>query len=274
MTKRIASAFLLTLTVSVAAPTVAHAQRRSPLADAPAIRKRVELRQSRFELGAGIGSTVNETFYHGVLADVHLGFHITDWLSVSALGTFNVSSIATGFNDQLGSKLSDPGVGRVPGKTEARAGMNKEASIIGGRVEVTPFTGKFSLFGNLFAHYDFYVFGGAALVNLKAVNANANVVSCSDSISQTSSTCVVSGSKVGGMGGVGFHSFFNNYLALSVELRDLLFKDNPAGRGVVVTGVIPGGQPEVSNKDLTWSSHVMAIIGLTVFFPTTASISP
>lgn len=266
--------FLFALTVFLASPIAAQAQRRSPLADAPAIRKRVELRQNRFELGAGFGSTVNETFYHGLLADVHLGYHITDWLAISVLGTFNVSTVATGFNDQLGSKLGDP-AGRTPGKSDARGGMNKSSTIFGGRAELTPFTGKFSLFGSLFAHYDFSVFAGGALVNLAAVTPTAGIVACKANPDDTTSTCVASGSQVGGLGGLAFHSFFNDFVALSVELRDVVYKDNPAGRGVVVTGTTTGnGQPQVSNKDLSWSSHVMAILGVTVFFPTTASISP
>ena len=44
-------------------PLAAQAQRKSPLADAPAIRKRFELRSTRLELGVGGGSTVNQDFY-------------------------------------------------------------------------------------------------------------------------------------------------------------------------------------------------------------------
>jgi outer membrane beta-barrel protein len=278
MTQRLALGFLFA-SMFLALPLTANAQRRSPLADAPAIRKRVELRQSRFELGAGLGSTVNETFYHGILADVHLGFHITDWLSLSALGTFNVSTISTGFNDELQSRLppsTNADMPRTPTRTDALRGMNKASSILAARIEVTPFTGKYSLFGSYFAHYDFYLFAGPAVVNLAAVTPTAGTVTCGDQPNPSSATCLVSGSKIGGLGGIGFHSFFNDFLALSIELRDVFIKDNPAGRGVVVTGVLDGsgGQPEVSNKDLSWSSHLMAILGLTLYLPATAGISP
>jgi len=79
MMKRIAFTFLLASTAPFALPSSpAHAEHKSPLADAPAIRKRVELRDKRFEIGVGAGSTVNETFYHGVMVSGHLAFHITD----------------------------------------------------------------------------------------------------------------------------------------------------------------------------------------------------
>ena len=78
---------------------------------------------------------------------------------------------------------------------------------------------------------------------------------------------MVTGMKIGGTSGAGFHSFFNNFLALNVELRDVLIKDNPAGRDV-------NGDQNVNNGDLTWTSHLMATLGLTLYFPTTAGISP
>ena len=44
---------------TVALPLAAQAQRKSPLEDAPAVRKRYELRSFRLEAGAGYGTTIN-----------------------------------------------------------------------------------------------------------------------------------------------------------------------------------------------------------------------
>jgi hypothetical protein len=93
MQKRLA--LLVALSIS-ALPLVAHAQRKSPLADAPAIRKRLELRSGRLEIGAGAGTTVNQDFYHSVLGNVKLGFHFTDWFSIAAVGGFALANIDTG----------------------------------------------------------------------------------------------------------------------------------------------------------------------------------
>lgn len=268
MLKRIALPFLFALTFTL--PTAAHAQRRSPLADAPAIRKRVELRETRLELGVGMASTVNQTFYHGVMADVRLGFHITDWLSISGLGAFNVKSLSTGFHDELQTSLTTAApMPRTPTAATANSSINKSSMILGGQVEVTPFTGKYAVFGALFAHYDFYVFAGAAGVNLAAQASGTTPPACRDNHTSAPavSQCLVSGMKVGGTFGAGFHSFFNNFLALNVEVRDLLIKDNPAGRDV-------NGDMFADNGDLTWTSHLMASLGLTVYFPLTAAVSP
>ena len=269
MLKRLALPFLFALTF-VAVPTVAHAQRRSPLADAPAIRKRVELRQTRFEVGAGIGSTINQTFYHGLMGSARLGFHITDWLSLSLAGAFNVTSLSTGFHDRLIETLPET-PDRAPSEGEANGAINKPSMIVGGQVELTPFTGKYSLFGKLFAHYDFYLFGGAALVNLDRQTGSQTPVCAEAAVRDR---CVVTGMKYGGTFGGGFHSFFNNFVALHVELRDVLIKDNPAGRNVDGDRDPTTSEDLVGNSDLTWTSHLMATIGLTLYLPSTASISP
>jgi outer membrane beta-barrel protein len=268
MLKRLLVPILLALALAI--PTAAQAQRRSPLSDAPAIRKRVELRQTRVELGAGVASTVNETFYHGLMANVRLGFHITDWLSVSGSGAFNLATVSTGFHGRLLDTLPTTQTQapapdfRAPSDATADSGMNKQKMILALQAEVTPFTGKYALFGKLFAHYDFYLFAGGAFVNLAAVNAGASA--CSDSPA-SNGVCVVTGMKPGGTFGLGFHSFFNDFVALNVELRDVLIKDNPAGRDV-------NGDMNADNKDLSFTSHLMAVLGLTIYLPATASISP
>jgi len=164
MQKRLA--FLVVALSVFALPLVAQAQHKSPLADAPAIRKRLELRSTRFELGAGAGTTIGQDFYHTVLIDVKLGFHITDWLSLAGFGGFAVANIDTGFKDSVVGSLPQGGDStRAPARGVATGSMNKIQQMLGAQLEVTPFTGKYSLFGKLFAHYDFYAFVGPGFIN-------------------------------------------------------------------------------------------------------------
>src|SRR5215471_21146603 len=103
-------------------PLAAQAQRKSPLADAPAIRKRLELRDSRLEFGAGLGTTLNQDFYHTAFANVRLGFHFTDWLSIAGFADFAVANISTGLRDRVLETLgSSPSVAREPTSTQASA---------------------------------------------------------------------------------------------------------------------------------------------------------
>src|SRR5262245_61309085 len=66
---------LLVALAVTALPLAAQAQRKSPLADAPAVRKRFELRQTRFEIGAGGAATVNQDFYHTFFVGAKAAFH-------------------------------------------------------------------------------------------------------------------------------------------------------------------------------------------------------
>jgi outer membrane beta-barrel protein len=251
---------------AMALPRAAQAQRRSPLADAPAIRKRVELRDTRLEVGAGFGSTVNQDFYHTMMLDVKLGFHFTDWLSVSAVGGFAVANLATGFQDRLSQTLmNETGMGRAPTATDAQASMSKITMMGAGQLEFTPFTGKYSLFGKIFAHYDFYAFGGIGVLNLSPTNSGV-AAACVSGMT-TAKLCGVSGFKPGGNVGLGLHSFFNQWIGLNVELRDIIAQINPSGRDV-------NGDGMANLDDLTWGSTFIASANIVVFLPSAAAISP
>ncbi|HVR62078.1 MAG TPA: outer membrane beta-barrel domain-containing protein [Polyangia bacterium] len=259
MKKRLALLFALAVTLL---PLAAHAQRQSPLADAPAIRKRLELRAVRLEFGGGGGTTINQDFFHSVFVNLKLGFHFTDWLSLSAFGGFALSNIETGFQSRVKETLAMPSP-PAPTAADAAASMTKVKQILAAQLEFAPFTGKYSLFGKLFAHYDFYIFGGPGFLNLEP--ADTTLPSCSDT--NKTASCGVSGYKLGANFGVGIHSYLNQFLALNVELRDIYAKINPAGRDV-------NGDGKANADDLTWQSTYMVSLNLVLYLPATADISP
>jgi len=264
MIKRVALFVAVALGLPLIATAPAFAQHRSPLADAPAIRKRVEFRASRLEIGVGAGSTVNQTFNHAVLMNVRLGFHITDWLAISGFGGFNVAQLKTSFNSRLQDTLPDNMAdGRAPTQSDAAASINKIAQVYAGQVELTPFAGKYSLFGKLFANYDFYGFAGPAYVTLAAASSGRAAPGCG---STPQASCVAKDPQIGATFGFGIHSFFNRFVALNAEFRDVYFKDNAAGRDV-------NGVKQTSNSDLTWNSNVMVLLGITLFVPPTPDIT-
>jgi outer membrane beta-barrel protein len=262
----IVASSLVAATLVVAAPLAAQAQRKSPLEDAPAIRKRVELRETRFEAGVGFGTTINQDFYHTMLVDLKLGFHLNDWLSISVMGGFGVANLETGFHERLDDTLVGPGmtpsVPREPTAATAQASMSKIKALGAAQLEFTPFTGKYSLFGKIFAHYDFYLFGGPGFLDLAATDTALPACTSTD----TATSCAVSGFKLAGNVGVGFHSFFNNWLALGVELRDLIAQINPAGRDV-------NGDGFATTADLKWGSTFLVSANLTFYLPYAPPIS-
>lgn len=262
MKKRFALLFALSVTMLL--PLAAHAQRQSPLADAPAIRKRLELRAIRLEFGGGGGTTINQDFFHSVFVNLKLGFHFTDWLSLSAFGGFAVSNMETGLQTRIVDSLnSQHMMGDPPGGgNEAKASMTKIKQILAAQLEFAPFTGKYSLFGKLFAHYDFYLFGGPGFLNVEP--ASSGVPACNDT--NKSASCGVTGYKLGANFGVGVHSYLNQFLALNVELRDILAQINPSGRDV-------NGDGKANASDLTWQSTYMVSLNLVLYLPATADIS-
>jgi outer membrane beta-barrel protein len=248
------------------APLAAQAQRKSPLEDAPAIRKRVELRETRFEGGVGFGSTLNQDFYHTMMVDLKLGFHINDWLSIAGVGGFGVANLNTGFHDRIDDTLTKPpqtpSVPQEPTAAQAQASMSKIKAMVAAQLEFTPFTGKYSLFGKIFWHYDFYLFGGVGALDLGATDSALPACTSSGMVP----SCAVTGFKPGGNAGVGMHTFFNNWLALNVELRDIVAQINPSGRDV-------NGDGFANSQDLSWGSTFFLTANLTVYLPYLASIS-
>ena len=261
---------LIALAVTVV-PLAAQAQRKSPLADAPAIRKRYELRASRLELGAGFGSTINQDFYHTLFLNLKLGFHVNDWFAVSLFGGFGVANVGTTFrSDLLGTLNNTPQAPFEPTKTDAENSMQKINSILGAQLEFTPFTGKYSLAGWLFANYDFYGFAGAGAINVSP--ASSGIAPCASSNSGDSTKsgsayfCGVSGYKIAATYGLGLHSYFNHWMALNVELRDMLAKLNPSGRDT-------NGDLHATTADLSWTHTFIVAANLVFYLPSTPSIS-
>jgi outer membrane beta-barrel protein len=254
----------------VAVPLAAQAQRKSPLADAPAIRKRFELRSTRFEVGAGVGSTINQDYYHTIFFNIRAGFHITDWLALSGYAGFAAANLTTTFQSDLTNGLNMPPTAppaSEPTSDEAQASFQKIKGIYAVQLELVPFTGKYSLFGKLFAHYDFYAFVGPALI---AVEPNGNIPACTDSGSgqgRQAFYCGVSGSKLGANFGLGLHSYFTNWLALNVELRDVLAKLNPSGRDT-------DSDLHANLADLAWTHTISVAANLVFYLPATPSVSP
>src|SRR5262245_52345607 len=263
---------LLVALATVAAPIAAQAQRKSPLADAPAIRKRFELRSARGELGVGAGTTLNQDFYHTVTFNIKGSIHIVDWLSIGGFFGIGVAQLNTGFEDRLVTSLSPDtrsNVNREPLQASAKAGLQQIPWIAGLQAEFTPFTGKYSLFGKLFASYDFYGFVGPGFINVKPAGTvrSCDSAAPADPMSEDRYVCGISGVKIGPQFGVGVHSFFGQSVALNVELRDVMAQLNPSGRDV-------NGDLVADKNDVSWTHTYMVMGNLVVYLPFTAKISP
>jgi outer membrane beta-barrel protein len=264
MTRRLS--IVVAATTLLAVPLAARAElpeRKSPLADAPAVRQRSELRGLRFEIGPGVISTVGQDYYHAVMVGGKASFFLADWLAVGGFFGHNLTkTFKTSFHERLEAVLpATPAerdrTDRAPLRSEAQNGMNAIGWAAGAQLELIPFSGKYSLFGRLFANYDFYAFGGPGFINF---------VSEGPDCATDANSCPVTGMKIGANFGVGVHTYFNQYFSLNLEARDILLRNNPSGRDETGDRIADG-------EDLTWDSNYMVGLSLTFFLPPTARIS-
>lgn len=281
---------IFTLLLVAVAPLSASAQRRNPLAGQPAIRHRVEMRKLRFEVTPQFMVSTNQDYRHSFGPGGNLQFHITDWIGIGLSGSYHFTANTT-LEDRIVSQLPDGGYTTGPQPTkqihnERVLNLNALASVY---ASLTPWAGKFAMFGSAFANYDFFVNLGLGLVNYTQNNCCANIAdpplptgggTVADPNLQDASQ--FAGLKVGGMVGVGVHIYFTQWFGLQLELRDYFVRSNPGGLDTDGDRLLCSGQqgaprgssiPCNGHNDETIQNHIFFGVGLTFMLPPKAKIS-
>ncbi|MCS6912841.1 MAG: outer membrane beta-barrel domain-containing protein [Myxococcales bacterium] len=282
-TRTILVLFLTSLAALGGLTAEARADRgRNPLAGQPAIRHRLELRKLRFEVSPQFLLSVNQPFLIGIGGGANVQFHITDWLGIAASFhyTANVASpLANQVEASLPSRpapMNDPAYGlRQPSKDQFRDHLIGPNLLGGLYATLTPMGGKFSLFNALFANYDFYGLAGLGLVNLTTpVASGAGYMPPLDVNNDVNrqSPDIFTGPRVAGLLGIGVHIFFNDFLALQMELRDYIYKSNPGGLDVSATDSKRNQGPVLTSADEYVVNHLYFGLGLSIFLPPRAKV--
>jgi outer membrane beta-barrel protein len=236
-------ALLLGGIVCLPAMARAEKERKSPLTDAPVIRKRLELRDKRFEFGVGAGVSIGQDFYNALMLMPKLSYHFTDWISLAGVGGFNVTpSWKSSFNNDINSALELGGSTiKSPKAPDAQATMNHIGWVLLGQIEFIPLSGKIALLSSLFSYFDFYVLAGGGVVNLAAKDPTP--AACA--VGSPPACQAFTATELTGNAGVGAHAFLSHYAALNLEFRDLIYKNNASGRDV-------NGDTVTDTHDLEW----------------------
>lgn len=252
-------------------PAVAEAAekvRKSPLTDAPVIRRRLELRDKRFEFGVGAGVSVGQDFYNALLVMPKLAFHFNDWISLAGVGGFNVTpGWKSSFANDVQGALPAPGTNSLksPYAPDAVATMNHIAWTAVGQIEFIPLSGKIALLSSLFSYFDFYVLAGGGVVNLAAKDPTPG--SCANPTPNRPVLCqAYTKTQLAINAGVGAHAFVSRWGAINLELHDLVYKNNASGRDVNGDGV-------TDSYDLKWTHNWVFMANFQVFAPFKAKIS-
>jgi len=270
---RLTACAFATAVCATAFATPAFADRtRRPLDDAPAIRHRKILHSSRFELGAGLGGTFGQDFSNAITANVKLGYHFADWISVSGMFGQKLTSLRTSLGDAVVDSLTvevpaqDGTDRRAPTQQEAIDGFNEIDQAMALSVEFRPVIGKFSLFGRYFASYDLYAFGGVGALNFTAEGEECTEADQPNTPGFRSPSCPVVGLRIGPQFGFGANAFLNDFMALNVEIRDFLVQNNPSGRDVTSDRL-------VNEADETLEHNILVTLNLQFFLPATPKIT-
>ena len=260
----------------------AHAERRNPLDGQPAIRYRKEIRRLRLEITPSFTTDTNQQYKHAFGVGGTFVFHFLDYIGVGFEGEylFNTSTaleseirkaIRSEANLRYPNGYTTPGPNPTLAQHDQRVlGINATMSPF---VQITPFSGKFSLFSAAFAWYDLYAKAGLGLVNYTQTKKQdqSSLQKTADCVGTTcdpnlQNTSIYAGLKVGGMVGVGVHLYFTDWLGLQLELRDYIVKADRGGGDV-------NGDRKLTNKDATTQNNIFFTAGLTFVLPPKARIT-
>lgn len=154
--------------------------------------------------------SLNDAFFTKYMAGAKLGYHFNDYFALAVTGAYGGSS-PTGSTSicrlNQGCTAAQPGqLYQVPGDIKW---------IAGAEVEFSPVYGKLNVFAEKAIHFDLSLLAGADLVAyrdvLEPAAANAG---------QVPGTAT----SPGGHFGIGTRIFFASFMALRLELKDVLYR--------------------------------------------------
>lgn len=217
----------LALAAALAGPAPAHAQSKSDAfaGKIPPIAGQLYRKAGRLEVTLTGNLSLNDAFFAKYFGGLKLGWHLTEFLSVSVHG-------AAGMARETGSAVlcptnagcrdaTDAQLFQVPGKIEYLAGLE---------VAWSPVYGKLNVLSEKVAHFDLSLLGGVDWIgHREAVGAEeAALLEASGGTPATVAT-------VGGHVGLGARLFLAEWIALRLEVKDYLYRadvPNNGGKGL------------------------------------------
>jgi outer membrane beta-barrel protein len=262
-------------------PAVAYGRRENPLEGQPAVRHRVELRKGRFEIGPDFNFSLNRYVRNAFLVGAKLEYHIVDWFSIGATFGYGI-----GFDSALVGEVQKTYAASVSGDQSAAFDKlhNRFSDIqLAGDIRAifTPIAGKLGLFSKLFVAYDTYIFAGFGFALTKNGCSGDAPGNCYPTGSSAAAgddiDAATKGFRPGISWGLGFRLYFNRFVAMGVEMKDIVFSDNEFGgdmtRGQTDAERAAGNKIFINGDDKKFSNHFFAGINLTFFLPPSAEIS-
>lgn len=219
----------------VAALSAAPAWADDVLEGTPVVRRNLQYRAGRQEIGVLFGSSLGDMYVRNLLPGARYDFHLTDWLSIGA-------DLQVGIPIDTATKIDIER--KVTAKNDTfQMEASRIALLAGGRVSVAPVTGKYMLLSSLPMQYDFHVNLSLGVASTPGID-----------------TVGVGGKKAPtfslapGIGG-GVRVFLSRVLAITVDLNDVFINR--------VLAINDDSQPSSEG----YLQHLVLNAGLSFFVP-------
>lgn len=169
----------------------------------------------KLELTPNGALSLNDAFFSKYMGGVKLDYHVSEYFSFGATGLFGTTgttgSTSVCPTNQPCHPASQDQLNKVPGEIKW---------IAGAEVAFAPVYGKLNLFAEKAVHFDLSVLGGVDLVNYRDVLGAAS-----------GATAPGDARAVGGHLGVGARLFLARFVALRLEVKDLVYSVKALDRG-------------------------------------------
>lgn len=213
---------VLLAAVVLAAPTPARAQSQ---ADAfagkiPPVSGQLYRKKGRLEATLTGNLSLNDAFFSKYFGGLKLGYHVTEFLSVSVHGASG-TAVKTGSTVLCSANAgcrdaTDAQLWQVPGEIEWLAGVE---------VAWAPVYGKLNVLSEQVAHFDLYVMLGADWIASREVLGRA--AADLEGAGGTPGTTAGPGAHLG----LGARLFLSEWIALRLELKDYLYMADVPNNG-------------------------------------------
>ncbi len=165
--------------------------------------------------------SLNDAFFTKYMAGAKVGYHFNEYFSAALTGAYGASTTTGSTSvcpvNQGCRPASNAQLYQVPGDLKWLAGAE---------LAFSPLYGKLNLFAEKAIHFDLSIMGGADLVGYRDVLTSAQA---------TAGQTPGDASSPGGHLGLGARIFLARFMALRLELRDVLYSVSKLDRGKLQT---------------------------------------
>jgi outer membrane beta-barrel protein len=209
----LASLLVGVLVLLISQPVVAQETARQDFDDTiHVLQRKPVLQKGRFDLVPRFGVSVNDSLYRHYKAGINGNYHFSE--SVYVGGLFEWYN----FGNTLGGPTD--AYEETQNETEAAADAAVVNWLGGMELGYMPVIGKFAFADSFIVYYDFGVTAGGAFINAESVKmSNAQ-------------------GKFGGTVSAVSRVFFNDWLALNLEVRDVIYSADLRGAQGALTNIV------------------------------------